>query len=328
MLGTSPTLTRQNSKTIVLILARDEGRDMGLLDGRVAIVTGGGRGLGRAHCLELAREGATVVVNDIGASLQGEDTGESPADDVVAEITAAGGRAVTNDASVSDWTATEKLVNGTVEEFGRLDIVVNNAGIIRDRMLFSMSEAEFDAVIAVHLKGTFAMTRHACAYWRSAAKRGEPVSGRLINTTSGTGLFGTVGQANYGAAKAGIVSLTTIAALEMRRYGVTANSVSPLARTRMTEGIASVTAAGAGEGFDPRDPGNVSGLVAYLGSAAAGWLTGQVFRVDGNRVQRLRGWAIAGEYVSTSGRAVTAEELVDALPQLYGVAPTGRPAAP
>ena len=301
---------------------------MGLLDGRIAIVTGGGRGLGRAHCLVLAEHGATVVVNDVGASLHGDDTGESPADEVVAEITAAGGRAVANDASVSDWTATEKLINGTVEEFGRLDILVNNAGIIRDRMLFSMSEAEFDAVVAVHLKGTFATTRHACAYWRSAAKRGEPVSGRIINTTSGTGLFGTIGQANYGAAKAGIVSLTTITALEMGRYGVTANAVSPLAKTRMTEGVSAVTGDAAEGGFDPRDPANVSGLVAYLGSAAAGWLTGQVFRVDGSRVQRLRGWAIAGEYASASGKAVTADELVDGLPRLYGVAPTGRPAQP
>ena len=299
---------------------------MGLLDGRIAIVTGGGRGLGRAHCLALAREGATVVVNDIGASLHGDDTSESPAEEVVAEITAAGGRAVASDASVSDWAATETLINGTVEEFGRLDILVNNAGIIRDRMLFSMSEAEFDAVIAVHLKGTFATTRHACAYWRAAAKRGEPVSGRIINTTSGTGLFGTVGQGNYGAAKAGIVSLTTIAALEMRRYGVTANAISPLAKTRMTEGIAAVTGTEGEGGFDPRAPANVSGLVAYLGSAEAGWLTGQVFRVDGNKVQRLRGWAVVGEYVSASAQAVTADELIDALPQLYGAAPTGRPA--
>jgi NAD(P)-dependent dehydrogenase (short-subunit alcohol dehydrogenase family) len=255
-------------------------------------------------------------------------TSAQVADEVVAEITKLGGRAIANHSSVTDWAATETMVADTVAEFGRLDIVVNNAGIIRDRMLFSMSEAEFDAVIAVHLKGTFAMTRHACAYWRAAAKRGEPVSGRLVNTTSGTGLFGTVGQANYGAAKAGIVSVTTIAALEMRRYGVTANAVSPLARTRMTEGIAAVAAAGGAEGFDPRDPGNVSGLVAYLGSEAAGWLTGQVFRVDGNRVQRLRGWAIAGEYVSPSGQAVTAAELVEGLPELYGAAPTGRPASP
>ena len=298
---------------------------MALLEGKIAIVTGGGRGLGRAHCLTLAAHGATVVVNDIGAGLHGDDTAESPADEVVAEITAGGGRAFANEVSVTDWNAVEKLITGTVEQFGRLDVVVNNAGIIRDRMLFAMSEDDFDAVITVHLKGTFALTRHACAYWRDAAKRGEPVAGRIVNTTSGTGLFGTVGQANYGAAKAGIVSLTTIAALEMRRYGVTVNAISPLARTRMTEGIAGIGAAAEG-GFDPRDPVNASGLVAYLASDAASWLSGQVFRVDGNRVQRLRGWAIAGEYVGSNGAAVTAEELADALPDLYGVTPTGRPA--
>jgi NAD(P)-dependent dehydrogenase (short-subunit alcohol dehydrogenase family) len=296
---------------------------MGVLDGKIAIVTGGGRGLGRAHCLTLAAQGATVVVNDIGASLHGDDTVESPADEVVAAITAAGGRALANDVSVTDWSATEKLIAGTVEQFGRLDIVVNNAGIIRDRMIFAMSEDEFDAVIAVHLKGTFALMRHACTYWRAAAKKGEPVAGRIINTTSGTGLFGTVGQANYGAAKAGIVSLTTIAALEMRRYGVTVNAISPLARTRMTEGIASVDTAADG-GFDPRDPANASGLVAYLASDAAGWLTGQVFRIDGNHVQRLQGWTISDEYIGSPDRAVTADDLVDALPGLYGVAPTGR----
>jgi NAD(P)-dependent dehydrogenase (short-subunit alcohol dehydrogenase family) len=301
---------------------------MGLLNDKVAIVTGGGRGLGRAHCLALAAQGAAVVVNDVGTSLHGEETGETPAQQVVAEIVSAGGRATVSEASVSDWAATEQLIGDTVAEFGRLDIVVNNAGIIRDRMISSMTEEEFDAVIAVHLKGTFAMTRHACAHWRAAAKRGEPVAGRIINTTSGTGLFGTLGQANYGAAKAGIVALTTIAAMEMRRYGVTVNALSPLARTRMTEGIAAVTDATSEGGFDPRDPANASGLVAYLGSDAAGWLTGQVFRIDGNRVQRLRGWAVADEYVSKSGLAATADELVESLPGLYGVAPTGRPAVP
>ncbi len=195
---------------------------MGMLDKKVAIVTGGGRGLGRAHCLALAAAGATVVVNDIGAGLHGEPGQESPAHDVVGEIVAAGGAATTDGTSVADWAGTEALVRATVAEFGRLDIVVNNAGIVRDRMLFSMTEQDFDAVVSVHLKGTFAMTRHACAHWREASKRGEPVSGRIVNTTSGTGLFGTVGQANYGAAKAGIVALTTITALEMaplRRHG-------------------------------------------------------------------------------------------------------------
>jgi NAD(P)-dependent dehydrogenase (short-subunit alcohol dehydrogenase family) len=297
---------------------------MALLEGKVAIVTGGGRGLGRAHCLALAAHGAAVVVNDIGAGLHGEQTAESPADEVVAEIRAAGGSAIADSGSVSDWPATEKMVAAAIAAFGRLDIVVNNAGIVRDRMLFSMTELEFDAVIAVHLKGTFAMTRHACAYWRDAAKRGEPVAGRIINTTSGTGLFGNVGQANYGAAKAGIASLTTITALEMRRYGVTANAVSPLALTRMTEDIASVAEADGAEGFDARDPANVSGLVAYLGSDAAGWLTGQVFRVDGNRIQRLRGWSADGEYVSKDGKAVGAEELVDGMAAMYRAMPPGR----
>ncbi|MDT3439841.1 SDR family NAD(P)-dependent oxidoreductase [Pseudofrankia sp. BMG5.37] len=294
-----------------------------MLDGRVAIVTGGGRGLGRSHCLALAAAGATVVVNDLGAGLHGEQTAESPAQEVATEITASGGRAIADHGSVTDWAATEALVERTVKEFGRLDVVVNNAGIIRDRMLFAMTESDFDAVVAVHLKGSFALTRHACAYWRAAAKRGEPVSGRIINTTSGTGLFGTVGQANYGAAKAGIVSLTTIAAMEMRRYGVTVNAISPLAATRMTAGIP-LGAEATASGFDPRAPENASGVVVYLASEASAWITGQVFRVDGNRVQRLRGWAVAGEYVGTAGAAVSAQELVDGLPPVLGVAPTGR----
>jgi NAD(P)-dependent dehydrogenase (short-subunit alcohol dehydrogenase family) len=300
---------------------------MSLLDGKVAIVTGGGRGLGRAHCLALAAHGAAVVVNDPGAGLHGESTADTPADAVVAEITAAGGRAVADHSSVTDWAATEKLIARTATEFGHLDVVVNNAGILRDRMLFSMTEDDFDAVIAVHLKGTFAMTRHACAYWREEAKRGGPApGGRIINTTSGTGLFGTVGQANYGAAKAGIVSLTTITALEMARYGVTANAISPIALTRMTDGLAGVPGpqGPAPDGFDPQDPANASGLVVYLASDAASWLTGQVFRVHGNRVQRLRGWRSAGEYRSRSGRAVEPDELIAGLPQVYGTAPAGR----
>ena len=308
---------------------------MGLLDGKVAIVTGGGRGLGRAHCLALAVHGAAVVVNDHGAGLHGESTGETPAEAVAAEITAAGGQAVPDHSSVADWAATEKLVTLAVAEFGRLDVVVNNAGILRDRMLFSMTEDDFDEVVAVHLKGTFAMTRHACAYWREEAKRGAvkrggEAGGRIINTTSGTGLFGTVGQANYGAAKAGIVSLTTITALEMARYGVTANAISPIALTRMTEGVAGVAARNpmpdrpAPEGFDPQDPANASGLVVYLASDAASWLTGQVFRVHGHRVQPLRGWRAAGEYRSKSGGAVEPEELITGLPQVYGTAPAGR----
>ncbi len=305
---------------------------MSLLDGKVAIVTGGGRGLGRAHCLALAAHGAAVVVNDPGVGLHGENTGQNPAsaaEAVAAEITAAGGRALADHSSVTDWAATEKLIALAATEFGGLDVVVNNAGILRDRMLFSMTEDDFNAVIAVHLKGTFAMTRHACAYWREEAKRGAARPGRIINTTSGTGLFGTAGQANYGAAKAGIVSLTTITALEMARYGVTANAISPIALTRMTDGIAGVAVRnpvpdGTGEDFDPQDPANASGLVVYLASDAASWLTGQVFRVHGNRVQRLRGWRSVGEYRSQSGRAVEPGELIAGLPQVYGTAPAGR----
>ncbi len=303
---------------------------MGLLDGKVAIVTGGGRGLGRSHCLALAAHGAAVVVNDPGAGLHGESTNQTPAEAVAAEITAAGGRAIPDHSSVTDWAATEKLITLATAEFGRLDVVVNNAGILRDRMLFSMTEDDFDAVIAVHLKGTFAMTRHACAYWREEAKRGAGRGGRIINTTSGTGLFGTVGQANYGASKAGIVSLTTITALEMARYGVTANAISPIALTRMTAGVAGVAARNPvpdgpkPESFDPQDPANASGLVVYLASDAASWLTGQVFRVHGDRVQRLRGWRSVGEYRSRAGRAVQPEELVTGLPEVYGTAPAGR----
>ena len=297
---------------------------MGMLDGKVVIVTGGGRGLGRAHCLALARYGATVVVNDIGAGLHGESSTEHPADEVVKEIAAAGGTAIADGTSVSDWGGVEQLVRSTVKEFGRLDVVVNNAGIVRDKMIFSMGEEEFDAVIAVHLKGTFAMTRHACAYWREQAKLGKPVSGRIINTTSGTGLFGNAGQANYGAAKAGIVSLTQITAIEMARYGVTANAVSPLAATRMTEGIGKVTGVEKSEGFDPRDPVNTSGVVAYLASDEAAWLTGQVLRVDGDTVQRLSGWAIEGEYSSSAGGALTPDELVAGMREIYRTAPLGR----
>ncbi|MFF4034285.1 SDR family NAD(P)-dependent oxidoreductase [Streptomyces sviceus] len=297
---------------------------MGILDDKVAIVTGGGRGLGRAHCLALAEAGATVVVNDLGSGVHGERTGDSPADDVVAEITKLGGRAVANHASVTDWSATETMVADTVAEFGRLDVIVNNAGIVRDRMLFSMSEAEFDSVIAVHLKGTFALTRHACAYWREAAKRGEPVTGRVINTTSGTGLFGNQGQSNYGAAKAGIAGLTVLTALEMSKYGVTANAISPIAATRMTDGLAVGENLRAAGDFDPRDPANASGVVVYLASDSAAWLTGQVLRIEGNRLNRLQGWTVAAVHPSESGQALTYDELVDAVPRLYGVAPAGR----
>lgn len=295
---------------------------MGLLDGRVVIVTGAGRGLGRAHALELARNGATVVVNDLNVGLQGqaEDTGPSPADEVVAEIEAMGGTAVTNGASVSDWAAMESLVADTVERFGDLHAVVNNAGFLRDRMLTSMSEDDFDAVINVHLKGTFTVTRHACGYWREQGKAGNPVSGRIVNTTSGAGLWGNVGQANYASAKAGIAMLTTITALEMQRYDVTANCISPIAATRM---LGSIGMEGGSEGWDRLDPENASPVVAWLCSEESGWLTGQVLRVDGNKLMKVGGYTLDAEYDSKSGEMLTVEELTVGVRKMFGAFPQG-----
>jgi NAD(P)-dependent dehydrogenase (short-subunit alcohol dehydrogenase family) len=293
---------------------------MGLLDGRVAIVTGAGRGLGRAHALALAAAGASVVVNDLGTGVHGEESADSPADTVVAEIQAAGGAALADGSSVSDWQACGGLVDRTVERFGRLDILVNNAGITRDRMLTSSTEQDFDATFAVHVKGTYAMSHHACCYWREESKRGSEVTGRIVNTTSGSGMFGNIGQSAYGAAKSAIIGLTITTALEMRRYGVTANAISPIALTRMTENLMAAT----GEGnFEPRDPANASGVVVFLASEESGWLTGQVLRIDGDRVQRMRGWQIVGEHRSAAGGAVTAEELLDGLAAVYEVMPPG-----
>ena len=295
---------------------------MGLLDGRVVIVTGAGRGLGRAHALELARNGATVVVNDLNVSLQGqaESDGPSPADEVVAEIEAMGGTAVTNGSSVSDWDAMESLVADTVEQFGDLHAVVNNAGFLRDRMLTSMSEQDFDAVINVHLKGTFTVTRHACGYWREQGKAGHPVSGRIVNTTSGAGLWGNVGQANYASAKAGIAMLTTITALEMQRYDVTANCISPIAATRM---LGSIGMEGGGAGWDRLDPENASPVVAWLCSEESGWLTGQILRVDGHKLIKVGGYTLEEEYESKSGETLTVDELSVGVRKLYGAFPLG-----
>ena len=296
---------------------------MGTLDGRVVIVTGGGRGLGRAHCLELARHGATVVVNDLGVGTRGEAGGEGqpPAEAVVDEIEAMGGTAVADRSSVADWTAMEALVTTAVEQFGHLHAVVNNAGFLRDRMLTSMSEDDFDAVIAVHLKGTVALTRHACAYWREQAKAGRPVSGRVVATTSGAGLFGNIGQANYGSAKSAIATFTQIVALEMQRYGVTANALSPIADTRMLATVG--RAADATGGWDRLDPANAAPVVAWLCSEESGWLSGAVLRVDGRTVAPVQGWTVDEGYESASGEAVTYEELGLGLRKLFGIAPRG-----
>jgi NAD(P)-dependent dehydrogenase (short-subunit alcohol dehydrogenase family) len=293
---------------------------MALLEGRVAIVTGAGRGLGRAHALALAEAGAAVVVNDYGAGLGGEKTGDSPADEVVDTIRAAGGRAAADAGSVAEWAACGAIVDRALSEFGRLDIVVNNAGITRDHMLTSSTEQDFDDTIAVHLKGTYAMCHFASKQWREASKRGDAVSGRIINTTSGAGMFGNVGQTAYGAAKAGIIGITQALALEMRRYGVTVNAISPVALTRMTDKLMTSSEQ---DGFDPLDPSNASGVVAWLASEEAGWLTGQVLRIEGNRVVRMREWSADGDYRSRSGKALTPDELTTGAAVMFGVMPRG-----
>jgi NAD(P)-dependent dehydrogenase (short-subunit alcohol dehydrogenase family) len=266
----------------------------GVCAGRVAIVTGAGRGIGRGHALELARQGARVVVNDIGGSLDGEGSDTGPAQAVVDEITASGGEAVANTDDVADWAGAANLVKTAIASFGQLDVLVNNAGILRDRMLVNMSEGEWDAVIRVHLKGTFAPLRHAAEHWRDRAKAGEDVAARIINTSSTSGLFANPGQGNYGAAKSGIASLTLIAAKELGRYGVTANAVAPGARTRMTENLrprGGATRPEAGEGeWDPRDPENIAPLVAWLASEQSGSVTGQVFLVGGGRIHVAKNW--------------------------------------
>ncbi len=292
------------------------------LTGKVAIVTGAGRGIGREHALALARAGAHVVVNDLGGSVEGEGADAAPAQQVVDEIQAAGGEAVANGENVADFAGAKQLVEQALDAFGRLDILVNNAGILRDRMLVNMEEREWDAVIEVHLKGHFAPTRHAAAYWRDRSKSGEEVRGRVINTSSPSGVFGNVGQANYGAAKAGIAAFTLIAAQELGRYGVTVNCLAPNARTRMTEAAFGELPTET-DGFDAIDPANNSPIVVALCADEAQGITGQVFFVYGGSVNVLRGWE-AGELLSSeSGWQPDAllEELLQRFPD--GAAPAG-----
>ena len=255
---------------------------MSLLEGRIAIVTGAGRGIGRAHALELARQGAKVVVNDFGVSLAGESDAEAPADLVVAEITELGGDAVANGADVADFDQAAAMVQQAIDTFGGLDVLVNNAGFVRDRMLVNTSEDEWDAVIRVHLKGHFAPLRHAGAYWRNESKEGRQRDARVINTTSGAGLQGSIGQTTYSAAKAGIAGMTLVAAAELGRYGVTVNAIAPVAKTRMTEGA-----------FDTSQmalPEDNSPIVAWLASEAAGHVTGRVFEIDGGKLTLEDAW--------------------------------------
>jgi len=292
------------------------------LQGKVAIVTGAGRGIGREHALALARAGANVLVNDLGASLAGEGADEAPAHAVVREIEALGGAAAENGENVADFAGAKRMVDAALESFGRLDILVNNAGILRDRMLVNMEEHEWDAVVEVHLKGHFAPTRHAAAHWRERSKAGDEVRARVINTSSPSGVFGNVGQANYGAAKAGIVGFTLIAAQELQRYGVTVNAIAPNARTRMTEAAFGEIPPPDG-GFDPADAANNSPIVVALCADEAQNVTGQVFFVYGGAINMLSGWE-AGALFSSEERwdpDALLRELQERLPE--GAAPPG-----
>src|SRR4051794_9201287 len=295
----------------------------GICDGRVVIVTGAGGGLGRAHALAFAAEGARVVVNDIGTSREGEGASTAPAQQVVDEIRAAGGEAVANTDDVADWDGAGALVQTAVDAFGRLDVLVNNAGFLRDRMLVGMSVEEWDAVIRVHLRGHFCPLRHAAAHWRERSKAGDDVDARIVNTSSGAGLMGSVGQGNYSAAKAGIVGMTLVAAAELGRYGVTANAIAPAARTRMTEVAMPDMMRAPESGFDAMAPENVSPLVVWLGSAESKDVTGRVFEVEGGIVGVADGWQ-HGPRVDNGDRWSPAD-LGDVVRRLLDEAPAPAP---
>jgi NAD(P)-dependent dehydrogenase (short-subunit alcohol dehydrogenase family) len=255
---------------------------MGICDSRVVIVTGSGRGLGRAHALEFARQGAKVVVNDLGVAQDGSDPDATPAQQVVDEIIALGGEAVASQHDVSDWDAAGEMVQLAIDTFGGLDVVMNNAGIVRDRMFVNSEQSEWEAVLKVHVLGHAAPARHAASYWRAKSKAGEPVDARIINTSSGAGLMGSIAQAAYSAAKGAITSMTLVQAAELGRIGVTANALAPAARTRMTEEAFADMMAEVDEGaFDAMDPANVSPLVVWLGSPESAGVTGRVFEVEG-----------------------------------------------
>ncbi|MGW0054554.1 SDR family oxidoreductase [Nocardia nova] len=267
---------------------------MGVLDGRVAVITGAGRGIGREHALLFAREGASVVVNDLGGSNAGEGADAGPAQQVVEEIRAEGGKAVANTDNVAQWGGAKNLVDQAISEFGALDVVINNAGILRDGFIAGLEESQWDAVIAVHLKGHFNVLRHAAAYWKDQSKAGKQPNAAVVNTASASGVtLPNAGQANYGAAKAGIAALTLVAAEELERYGVRVNAIAPMARTRLTlatPGMGAIFAAEVGEGeFDAFSPANISPLVAYLATDKCP-VTGKVFAVQGGAISELGGW--------------------------------------
>lgn len=268
---------------------------MGICDGRVVIITGAGRGLGREHALAFAAEGAKVVVNDVGASLQGEGNDMSPAQEVVELIRERGGEAITNGDDISDWDGAGRLVQSAIDTFGGLDTVVTNAGIVRDRMFVNMSVDEWDAVIRVHLRGTFCPIKHAVDYWRAESKAGRQRDGRVITTSSGAGLHGSIAQTNYSAAKAGIATFTINIAAELGRIGVNANSIAPSARSRMTEEAFAEMMAKPETGFDAMDPANISPLVVWLGSADCN-VSGRVFECAGGLISLADGWQVGAEF--------------------------------
>jgi NAD(P)-dependent dehydrogenase (short-subunit alcohol dehydrogenase family) len=294
-----------------------------ILDGRIAIVTGAGRGIGRAHALELARRGAKVVVNDLGTSGAGEGAASEVAHEVVAEIEALGGEAVANGADVADFEQAAAMVQQAIDTFGGLDILVNNAGFVRDRMLVNTSEEEWDAVIRVHLKGHFAPLRHAGAWWRTEAKEGRQRAARVVNTSSGAGMQGSIGQTTYSAAKAGIAGMTLVAAAELGRYGVNVNAIAPVARTRMTEGAFPEMMADQGAGaFDAMDPANNSPIVAWLASVDCD-VTGRVLEIEGGQICVEEGWRHGPKH--DLGRRWDVTEVGAAVRDLIGRAATPDP---
>jgi NAD(P)-dependent dehydrogenase (short-subunit alcohol dehydrogenase family) len=297
---------------------------MGLLNGKVAVVTGAGRGIGREEARTLASEGAKVVVNDLGAGLHGEGGADvHPAQEVVELIKKDGGDAVVNGDDVSSWAGGKGLVEQAIDTFGSLDILVNNAGILRDKMSFNMDESDWDDVIRVHLKGHFAATHHAAVYWRNKAKSGDDVTGRIINTSSEAGLFGNAGQANYAAAKAGIAALTLVEARELGKYGVTANAIAPRARTRMTETLFGSDGMSAEGGFDQWDPRNIANVVAFLAAPESADISGQIFVVFGADIFAMSAFTAVGQV--TRETAWTPSELVAAKGELFKGISSGVP---
>ena len=288
----------------------------GICEGRVVVVTGGGRGIGRGHALEFARQGARVVVNDLGAEVDGTGSSAGPAGEVVEEIRGLGAEAVANGDDVSDMAGARRLIDTALTTFGGLDVLVNNAGILRDRMLVNMTDSEWDAVIRVHLRGTFAPMRWASEYWRNRVKDGQSNDARIINTTSPSGIYGNVGQTNYGAAKAGVAAMTVIASQELGRYGVTVNAIAPAALTRMTEslGFGADRAEDRAGRFDPDDPDNIAPLVVWLAGPAAAGITGRVFNIHGGHISVAEGW-VAGPGVGRDDRWELSE-LDEAIPGL------------